>query len=213
MATDLHQVRDDYAGVALPDDITTVDPWVLFEGWIEAALAASVPEPTAMSVATVRPDGRPESRIVLLKDYSPDGLVFFTNYDSAKGRDVAHDPVASALLWWPALFRQVKAIGSVERLDRAASEEYFHSRPRASQVSAAVSRQSSELGSRAQLEAELAEATLRFGDDEVPLPDNWGGLRIRVDEFEFWQGMPSRVHDRARFTRTVDGWSGTRLYP
>ncbi|NLE99120.1 MAG: pyridoxamine 5'-phosphate oxidase [Propionibacterium sp.] len=213
MATDLRALRTDYVGEPLPDDVATADPWALFARWMDEAIEAELPEPNAMTVSTVRPDGRPHSRVVLLKEYSADGLVFFTDYGSAKGEHLAVNPVAGALFYWPGPMRQIHAVGTVTRLDRAASEAYFHSRPRASQISAAVSQQSRPLGSRAQLEAELAEATREIGDDEVPMPTTWGGFVVDVEEFEFWQGLPSRQHDRVRLTRTRDGWIGTRLYP
>lgn len=213
MATDLHGIRTDYLGEPLADELTGTDPWVLFGQWMNDAIAAGLPEPTAMTVSTVRADGRPAARVVLLKQFSPEGLVFFTNYLSAKGQELAAHPVASASFWWPDPMRQVRAVGGVRRLDRADSEAYFRSRPRPSQIAATVSRQSEELGSRAQLEAELEAAARRIGEGEVPMPEHWGGYVIEVDEFEFWQGMPSRVHDRARFTRSADGWRATRLYP
>lgn len=213
MATELHGLRTDYMGRPLPDDVATMDPWALFSTWMAEAIEARLPEPNAMTVSTIRPDGAPHSRVVLLKEFSPDGLVFFTHYDSAKGAHLEANPVASALFYWPGPMRQIHAVGDVRRLERAASEEYFHSRPRASKVSAAVSKQSQPLGSRAQLEAELAEAVRRFDGVDVPMPESWGGYVIDVDEFEFWQGLPGRLHDRVRLTRTAEGWQGTRLYP
>lgn len=213
MATDLHGIRTDYVGQPLPADVAAVDPWTLFGTWMQEAIDARLPEPNAMTIATIRDDGRPHSRVVLLKEFSEAGLVFFTNYHSSKGRQLAANPVASALFYWPGPMRQIHAVGSVSRLGRAESAEYFHSRPRASQLSAAVSRQSEAIGSRAQLEAEVTDAVARFAEGEVPLPETWGGFVIDVDEFEFWQGMPGRLHDRVRMGRTVDGWQGTRLYP
>lgn len=210
---DLHDIRTDYRGRRLDDDLGAVGPWEWFARWMAEAIDTSHPDPTAMTLSTIRPDGRPASRVVLLKEFSPEGLVFFTNYGSAKGTQLEANPVASATFWWPEQFRQIHAVGTVTRLSREASERYFHSRPRGSQIGAMVSRQSQPLGSRQQFDDEIARATEQLGDEEVPLPDHWGGFVIDVDEFEFWQGQPSRLHDRIRLTRTADGWSGTRLYP
>lgn len=212
MATDLHAVRTDYTGEAL-GAIEQRDPWELFDEWMREAIEAKLPEPNGMTLSTVRADGRPASRVVLLKEYSQGGLVFFTHYDSAKGDEIEAQGVASALFYWIEPMRQIRATGTVTRLDDEASERYFRSRPRASQISAWVSRQSRPLVSREHLEAELAEAEERFAGEDVPMPDTWGGYVIGVEEFEFWQGMAGRVHDRARFIRDIDGWHGERLYP
>lgn len=212
MGADWLRDRIEYRGDGLPEDITGRDPWTLFYQWLAAAQQSGQPEPGAMVLATVGPDGRPAARAVLLKQYSSTGLVFFTNHGSAKAVALEMNPVASALFYWPGLMRQIRATGAVARLDPAESEAYFRSRPRASQIASWASRQSRELSSRPQLAREVAEAERRFESMAVPMPD-WGGYRIDVEEFEFWQGMPSRLHDRARFTRTTTGWTGTRLYP
>jgi pyridoxamine 5'-phosphate oxidase len=213
LATDLHNIRTDYFGKLLPHDIAAQDPWRLFAAWMDQAIAAHLPEATAMHVATVGEDGRPSTRVVLLKHFSTDGLEFFTNYHSRKGQQLAANPYAAVSFFWPAPSRQVRARGPVRKLDREESVRYFHSRPHGSQIAASISKQSEPIDSRAQLEAEIIQATERIGDGEVPVPEHWGGYLIDVEEFEFWQGMPSRVHDRARFVRTADGWQGTRLYP
>lgn len=208
----LGAMRTDYQGERLAASITDHNPWELFDEWLAAAIEAKVPEPNAMTLATVDAGGRPSSRVVLLKDASPAGLVFFTDYGSDKAVHLAQRPVANALFYWPGPMRQIRATGAVERISREESEAYFHSRPHASQVSAWVSKQSRPLGSREQLAQELAEAETQFEGKDVPLPD-WGGFRVDVDEFEFWQGMPGRAHDRARFVRDGDAWRATRLYP
>ncbi|RRD47306.1 pyridoxamine 5'-phosphate oxidase [Tessaracoccus sp. OH4464_COT-324] len=209
----LHHVRTEFVGSSLPEDIADRDPWWLFDEWLSWAVAAELPEPTAMTLATVGPDGRPSARVVLLKEYSPAGLRFFTGRGSRKAREALGQGWGSASFFWPEPMRQVRAVGTVTELSRADSAEYFRTRPRASQLAAWVSPQSQPLASRAQLERELAEAQERFAGAEVPLPEHWGGFVLDVAEFEFWQGMPGRAHDRVHFVRTPEGWTGTRLYP
>ncbi|MFT3888688.1 MAG: pyridoxamine 5'-phosphate oxidase [Arachnia sp.] len=209
----LHDVRRDYTGEPLPDDPSTIDPWNLFAAWIHDALAAGEVEPTAMTLATVDALGRPASRIVLLKEYSPRGLVFFTGYGSAKGRDLEAHPVAAASFWWPSRMRQVRAVGDVTRLPREETEAYFATRPRPSQLEAWASRQSAPLADRADLRRALHLEEERWAGGEVPCPPEWGGFVIDVDSFEFWQGLPGRLHDRVVFRRDVGSWLAERLQP
>ena len=210
----LRDVRRDYSGEGLPSDLGSFDPWAFLDSWIADALASEEVEPTAMTVSTVGLDGRPRSRVLLLKEASPSGLVFFSHYDSPKGDELFATPVAAINLWWPTLMRQVRAVGDVDRLTAEENEEYFRSRPRASQVGAWASKQSRTLGSRAELEAKVAAAQERFaGVDEVPCPPGWGGYRVRIDEFEFWQGQPSRLNDRVSCRLTASGWASRRLQP
>lgn len=213
MANKLHDVRADFVGEPLPENITESDPWQLLEAWVCDAVARGLPEPTAFTLSTVSAAGRPSARAVLLKEYSPDGLVFFTNLESRKAVELAETGLASALFYWPGPMRQLLAVGRATKLDREESAAYFATRPRPSQISAWVSRQSRELDSRAVFEREWAEAERSFAEKEVPMPEHWGGYRIAVDEFEFWQGLPGRAHDRVRFTLETSGWFGTRLYP
>ena len=167
-----------------------------------------------MTVSTAGLDGRPRSRVLLLKEASPAGLVFFSHYDSPKGDELAATPSAAVNLWWPTLMRQVRAVGDVAPLTRDENEAYFRSRPRASQVGAWASRQSRPLGSRAELESAVAAAEERFADGRaVPCPPGWGGWRLAVDAFEFWQGQPSRLNDRVACLLTPDGWVAERLQP
>lgn len=211
--TNLHDVRRDYTGTPLPQDIAGIDPWAQLAAWIDDALQAGEPEPTAVTLATVDADGRPQTRIVLLKELSPDGLVMFTSYDSAKGRELDAHPVASVLFWWPLLMRQVRAVGGVTKLDRQRSEAYFAKRPRASQLEAWASHQSSPLATREDLVTALEEATRRFDGREVPCPPEWGGYVLDADTFEFWQGLPGRLHDRVRCQRDGGTWRNQRLQP
>ena len=209
----LHDVRRDYTGAALPDDPTSLDPWAFLQTWIDDALAADEAEPTAMVLSTVGLDGRPRARVVLCKEATDNGIVFFTHTDSPKGEEIDATPSASVVFWWPTLIRQVRAVGAVSRLSREEDEAYFASRPRASQVGAWASHQSRPLASRADLIAAVEEADRRFEGQDVPCPPGWGGYRIDVDEIEFWQGQPSRLNDRVRWRRDGDAWESTRLQP
>ena len=209
----LHDIRRDYAGDPLPDDPIAIDPWRFFAAWVSQAVEAGEPEPTAMTLATIGGDLRPSSRIVLLKEHSPRGLVFFSDYDSRKGRDLTANPVAAASFWWPGAMRQVRAVGPVSRLPRPESEAYFAKRPRASQLEAWASRQSEPLRRRADLRDAVGAAQERFKGAQVPCPPSWGGYVIDVDTFEFWQGLPGRLHDRIVCRLTEHGWRNERLQP
>lgn len=206
----LHNIRRDYQGQPIEPGS---DPWDLLQRWVADALAAGEVEPTAFTLATIDDFGRPQGRIVLLKDFSPAGLVFFTSSVSAKGRQLARHPVASASFWWPVLMRQIRAIGPVADLTRTAVEEYFASRPRASQLSAWASQQSQPVANRDELERAYQEAEQRFAGGDVPCPLHWAGYVLQPDEMEFWQGLPGRLHDRALFTRDGTSWAVTRLQP
>jgi pyridoxamine 5'-phosphate oxidase len=190
------------------------DPFVQFRRWFADAVAAGLHEPSAMTLATATPEGRPSSRIVLLKGVDDRGLVFFTNYESRKGRELAENPRAALAFWWPPLGRQVRVEGSVERVTREESEAYFRTRPRASQISAWASRQSAELPGRAPLDARVAELEREYaGGRPIPCPPFWGGLRVVPETFEFWIGRPSRLHDRFRYVRSGPAWRIARLAP
>lgn len=210
----LHDVRRDYSGEALPDDLTGFDPWAFLQGWVDDALASDEAEPTAMVLSTVGLDGRPRARVLLAKEVGPEGIVFFTHTDSPKGEELAATASASAVFWWSTLMRQVRAVGSVSELSREESEAYFASRPRASQVGAWASHQSRPMASHSELKEAVDEAERRFdGVAEVPCPPQWGGYRMDVDELEFWQGQPSRLNDRVLARRTDEGWTATYLQP
>ncbi len=208
----LHDVRRDYHGQPLPD-LTAFDPWTFFAGWVQEAVDSEDCEPTAMTLSTVDATGVPQARVVLLKDYI-EGLTFFTSYLSAKARELDAHPACSGLFWWPQVMRQVRAAGVAARLPRGEVEAYFATRPRASQIGAWASRQSEPLTDRAQLEAARAEAERRFEGREVECPPYWGGYRITVTSFEFWQGQSGRIHDRVLSRLRPDGlWESTRLHP
>jgi pyridoxamine 5'-phosphate oxidase len=210
--TDLARLRVDYMRAALSERDAAPDPVDQFARWFDEALAAALPEPNAMTLATVDASGRPSARVVLLKSLDARGLVFHTNYDSSKGRQLAANPRVALLFFWPLLERQVRIEGVAERVSAEESDAYFGERPRASRLSAWASPQSEPVADRAWLEAELARAEARFADD-VPRPPNWGGFRVVPERFEFWQGRPSRLHDRLVWTRDGGRWTIGRLAP
>ena len=187
------------------------DPLEQFAQWFEEAQAV-VPLAEAMTLATVDADGAPNARMVLLKGFGPDGFRFFTNYESAKGEELAASPRAALVIYWRELDRQVRVRGEVERLPAGDSDAYFASRPRESRVAAAISPQSRRI-ERDELERRFAELDAEAGDDGPPRPEHWGGYLVRPDEIEFWQGRDSRMHDRFAYSRDPDGWVLQRLAP
>ena len=184
-----------------------------FAAWFADATDFGLPEPNAMILATSGVDARPSARTVLLKGYDRDGFVFFTNYESRKGTELALNPYASLVFPWFPMQRQIIVAGPVERASRAETEEYFASRPRSSQLGAWASAQSTVLPGPEALEAGLAAAVERFGDGPVTAPPHWGGLRVRPESVEFWQGRSSRLHDRLRFRSAGADWIVERLAP
>ena len=190
------------------------DPIRQFGNWFTAAIDAGIRDVNAMSLATATPDGRPSVRILLLKEFSRDGFVFFTNYESEKGRQLEINPHAAMVFYWVELDRQIRISGTVTKTSREESERYFHSRPAGSQLGAWASRQSEILDARRVLDARMAQMTERFEDKPIPLPPHWGGYRLKADMMEFWQGRPNRLHDRFRYTLQADGtWLMQRLAP
>ena len=210
----LTDLRRDYASRALDEADAHADPIRQFTRWFEEALESQLLDANAMTLATASAAGEPSARTVLLKGADENGFVFYTNYDSAKGRDLAENPRAALLIFWGELERQVRINGSVTKTSAGESEQYFHSRPIESQISAAASNQSHPVSHRSELEQRYAELEARYQGAVVPLPSNWGGYRVRPDSIEFWQGRKSRLHDRLLYTRQADGsWARTRLAP
>jgi pyridoxamine 5'-phosphate oxidase len=190
------------------------NPILQFGKWFEEAVAANLPEPTAMTLATTSKDGVPSARIVLLKEHDERGFAFYTNYQSQKGQELAENPRVALVFHWVALERQVRISGTVTKVSREESERYFHARPRLSQLGAWASNQSRVLPHREELENRLQQLTADYQDREIPLPPYWGGYRVAPNTLEFWQGRPSRLHDRFRYSRLHNSeWRIDRLSP
>ncbi|MBL9208223.1 MAG: pyridoxamine 5'-phosphate oxidase [Opitutaceae bacterium] len=208
-------LRKDYSLAGLAEKDLARDPFRQFETWFQEAEAARIPEPNAMVLSTATKEGRPSSRTVLLKAMDGRGFVFFTNYESRKGREIENNPAASLLFPWIGLERQVIVEGTLHRVTREESTAYFHSRPRTSQLGAWVSRQSSVVADRSALESSMKALEQKYAGAEVPIPPFWGGYRLAPDAVEFWQGRRSRLHDRLRFRRDRPGgnWVVERLSP
>lgn len=210
----LEEMRRHYAQQSLDLGDLHASPFAQFDRWMREAIAAALPEPNAMALATTGASGQPTLRTVLLKGFDERGLVFYTNYGSRKARDLAENPAAALLFAWIPLERQVSVTGRAEKLSAGESLRYFLSRPRDSQIGAWASRQSEVITTRSLLEAKFAEMRAKFAAGEIPLPDHWGGYRVRPEAFEFWQGRPSRLHDRFRYQRQPDAsWRIERLMP
>ena len=191
-----------------------LNPINQFDNWFTAAIEAGIRDVTAMSLATADCDARPSVRIVLLKEFDQEGFVFFTNYESEKGKQLEANPYAALAFYWIELDRQIRISGKVKKNSRKESQTYFHSRPVGSQLSAWASRQSEVIDARRVLDARMAEMTERFAGKPVPLPPHWGGYRLKPDRVEFWQGRLNRLHDRFRYTlQQDDSWRIDRLAP
>lgn len=211
----LADLREEYQLGGLSEAHCETNPIVLFERWIKQAQAADLKEPNAMTVATATSDGRPSARILLLKEVSDFGFVFYTSYTSRKAKEIETNPFAALTFYWAELERQVRVEGLVRRVSREQSEAYFRTRPKGSRLGAWASHQSEVLNGREPLEERLQELEKKYsGTDELPVPEFWGGYRVAPDVIEFWQGRPNRLHDRLRYRRNGEStWIIERLSP
>lgn len=210
----LPDLRREYTLAGLKESDLNPNPFKQFDTWFRQALAAGLPEPNAMTLATATLEGKPSARIVLLKGFDERGFVFFTNYESQKGRELASNPQAALVCYWIELERQVRVSGPVSRVAVEESETYFHSRPLGGQLGAWASHQSEVVDGRKTLEDRLAQLTEKYQNEPVPLPPYWGGYRVAPETIEFWQGRPNRLHDRLRYTlQPGDQWLIERLSP
>ncbi len=207
-------LRKDYTLENLNEEEIDKNPFIQFKIWFNQSVAAQLPEPNAMTLATCTPDGKPSARMVLLKDIDERGFVLFTNYKSQKGQEISVNPQAALVFWWAELERQVRIVGTVEKISSAQSDSYFEVRPPFSRLGAWASNQSEVIANRDVLESQLIEFQRKYENQEVPRPAHWGGFRVIPQEIEFWQGRSSRLHDRLRYTLIDNGnWKIERLSP
>jgi pyridoxamine 5'-phosphate oxidase len=209
----LQNLRQEYRSAELLQQDVDQNPMLQFKKWFTDALESQLYEPNVMTLATSDPYGKPSARIVLLKGFDEHGFNFYTNYDSKKGQELKENPQAALVFFWPELERQVRIEGMVSKLDPQISEDYFHSRPKGSQIGALVSPQSEVIASREALEQKVIEMKQQYADIEVPRPDHWGGYLVEPQHIEFWQGRPSRLHDRISYDLVDGNWIINRLAP
>lgn len=209
----LQKLREDYSKHSLDESDVNKNPFKQFERWMEEAVGAEVPEPNAMTLATVDANQKPHTRIVLLKGLEDDSFIFYTNYGSDKGKELEQNPNASLCFLWLQLERQVRIDGTVEKIPKEESEAYFKQRPYKSQLGALASNQSAEVPNREFLEKKFADLEAKYPEGEVPMPESWGGYRVIPETIEFWQGRRSRLHDRIKYQLTGNKWEIKRLSP
>ena len=210
----LSELREEYVFEGLDENTIEKDPFKLFDIWFKDAVDKNVHEPNAMTIATADKDGKPSARMVLLKDVSKNGFVFYTNYESRKGKEIASNPNAAILFWWDILARQIRIEGKIEKISEDESEEYFNSRPVGSKIGAIVSDQSRTIPSYKKLEEKYNLLSNEYKDGNIPKPGNWGGYRVTPDQMEFWQGRQNRLHDRILFRKSSkSNWTIERLSP
>lgn len=207
------QLRNEYSKKELRQQDVATDPIEQFKLWFDEALKSEIPEPNAMSLATVDQTGQPSLRVVLLKEVNDKGFVFFTNYQSKKGQSIMHNPLVGLNFFWYDLERQVRIEGSASKIDEALSNDYFHTRPRGSQIGAWISPQSQPISERSFLEKEQTAFEQKFSDKQVPRPEHWGGYLVTPHLVEFWQGRASRLHDRICYRKDAKEWVIKRLAP
>ncbi|MCK9410265.1 MAG: pyridoxamine 5'-phosphate oxidase [Bacteriovoracaceae bacterium] len=210
----ISDLRTEFKKGSLDEHDVDKNPFSQFNTWFKEAVNSKIPEVNAMALATADLQGRPSARMVLLKQYDENGFVFFSNYASAKARNLTDNPHAALLLFWEPLERQIRIVGTVKKISAAESFDYFRSRPVDSQLGAWASQQSTEISARSLLEKAFGEMLEKFKNGEIPLPPQWGGYRVIPDEFEFWQGRTNRLHDRIAYRKQTDGsWKIVRLSP
>lgn len=211
---ELQNLRQDYSAAELSEETIDINPIKQFDTWFNEAIAAKVLEPNAMTLSTATPDGRPSARIVLLKGFDNSGFMFYTNYLSRKGKEIAKNPLGALTFFWGDLERQVRIEGTIEKISREKSDQYFHSRPKKSQLGALASPQSQEITGRESLEEKMAQLEAEYADIEVPKPSFWGGYVLKPRLIEFWQGRRSRLHDRILYKKIDNNnWKKVRLAP
>ncbi|MGN6640811.1 MAG: pyridoxamine 5'-phosphate oxidase [Mucilaginibacter sp.] len=211
---EIQNIRNEYHAALLSEKDSDDNPIKQFDKWFSEALKSQQHEPTAMTLATATSDGRPSARIVLMKGFNNEGFSFYTNYLSRKGKEIAKNPLGALTFFWDTLERQVRIEGTIEKLSKEESEKYFHSRPKGSQVGAVASPQSQEIDSRAGLEKKWEELDAQYANKEVPKPAHWGGYILKPRMIEFWQGRPSRLHDRILYKKIDNkNWKKVRLAP